>query len=262
MARGFGAAESGYRKGVIPLYKDGPFEGSPIMPQSLIDGKPIRNGIKDFEKKALVALKNKETLNTFRKLVDAVNLQQVSVTGKAVKNATKEQRQMVNEAKANKLKVAALVKKLPPAVREAIEQDRAVIDQLFRGVHNRNINETDTWKNGKFVYGFTPEAEVAERFFTKGGAMVTHKDIESFGGIIDTQLLDRLVQAYNLAQWGHAGSYDRENDRPREGAGERNPERYERWKKNRILYNNIFGEERELMVYDIKFKKTGDKYYT
>ena len=213
-------------------------------------------------KAAVSKLLSGDGLKTLKDLVKAAQTQQLTVTGKAIEKPTAEQRAMVNEAKANKLKLASLVKKLPPEIRSAIEQDKGIITELKRGVHNRNINETPTWKNGKFVYGFTPDIEIAERFYTKGGAVVRSRDIESFGGIIDTRLLENVVREYNEQLWGKRSGWDKNSNMPTPAGIAENKELYKRWNANRIPYVNTFGEEREMLVYDIKFKKTGDQYYT
>lgn len=148
--------------------------------------------------------------------------------------------------KINKLMLAEAAKKLPPSVRALVELDKKEIGKLFRGVKDREITEVDGFENGKFVYGFTPDKSVAKDFaigrFDDGfDGIIGAKDIESFGGIIDPDRVDALMSGYA------------------ESLGSEDAKKF--FEKYLFSHTDYYSQEKEYIVYDIKFKRDGDRFY-
>lgn len=241
MARGFGARESSLYSKI-----DSNFVPAP---------EAVRKNAVDM------LVSDEATKSKLSELAAAVKWQQINSKSKV--NGSESEKA---DVKANKLKIAELARTLPAEIRDAIELPREAIEMLYRGVHDKNITETSTWKNGNFVYGFTPSYALAESYRKEGtGKLLTDNDIESFGGLLSTDRLFRLVMEYNKRVWGDDKSFVPSAGRPLEPDKEKGvpyKKRYDKYQEKAIKTSfNSYPGEKEVLVYDIKFKRYGDRFY-
>lgn len=222
-------------------------------------------------------LANEGVKKTLLNLTNAIRFQQGNATGKS-SGPLHSEYGFKDKLKANKLKIVALAKALPDEVRAAIELPKSDIAGLTRGVRDRSITETDSWKNGSFVYGFTKNATTAKSYTSKyspESRVIGANDIESFGGIIDVQKVWDFATEVNRAIWGDDTTWVKNGSlsypkNPKYNTDESSPintpdyrTKYKEYSANSIpeAYN-AFKFEEEVFVYDIKFKKNGDKFYS
>ena len=178
-------------------------------------------------------------------LTNSIKLQQSKSTNKWSSYASAYDK---SEIKTNKLKIASIVKKLPSEIREAIELNKNETTQIFRGVSDRKITEDSKWKNGKFVYGFSKDRDVSVNYGKRGEEplVISAENIESFGGSIDVEKLYKLIKLFNDAKL-----YEFSNKKISSKS----------YKETLIDGMNPFSFEKEVILYDIKFKKTDGKFY-
>lgn len=213
----------------------------------------------DTTLKAVKALdRNEDARDAISNILESINEYQRTVPQDFNYSKPDESEKAYNRER--KLGVADLVKTLPPNIRAAIEVPRSTINKLFRGVKERNVKESGNWVNGKFVYGFSKDKEVAEVFAgKKDGKMVsliTAKDIKSFGGIISTKRLYTLVEAFNRMLWRDDKTFDRQYASPLEDSWRNSSQKKqtEYAIKSFPELEDKWGSEEEHLVYDLEYK--------
>lgn len=250
MARGFGAAESTLTRGWGSAYE---------FPKPVLDPK-VRQKYMAYEKAAKMIFENPKVRGMVKDFLYKVS-GHLAYEDRGKTNARETIKQM-------KLDAISIFKQLPVEIQNAIKVPDNMIDNLFRGVGDRRISEEKGWVNGKFVYGFSDNKKMAQSFVRKnGGKLVSSKDIKSFGGIISIEKLYELASKHNEIAWGDENGFMLELGVPKPSAmnnltEEQAKNKLKEYEGVALDADNPFPAEREYLVYDIAFKKTGKKFYT